>query len=75
MIVGSMSHMCIDGTVRAASDLGFKCTVPEDACACPDVTFGDKTVKADDVHSTVMAALGFAYAQVTTSKNVTSGKE
>lgn len=70
VIVGSMSHMCIDGTVRAAADLGFKCVVPEDACACPDVEFGGKKVKAEDVHATAMGALGFAYAQVTSSGDV-----
>jgi nicotinamidase-related amidase len=71
VIVGAMSHMCIDGTVRAAADLGFKCVVPADACACPDVSFGGRTVSADDVHATAMGALGFAYAQVTSTKDVT----
>ena len=32
-IVGMMTHMCIDATVRAAYDLGFSCTVLHDACA------------------------------------------
>jgi hypothetical protein len=27
VVVGSMSHMCIDGVVRAAADLGYKVTV------------------------------------------------
>lgn len=67
VVVGAMSHMCIDGAVRAAADLGYKCIVPQDACACPDVTFGDKTVAAENVHATIMGALGFAYAKVTTT--------
>ncbi len=33
IIAGAMSHMCIDATTRAAFDLGFSCTVVEDACA------------------------------------------
>jgi nicotinamidase-related amidase len=36
-IVGMMTHMCIDSTVRAASDLGFKVVVVGDACATKDL--------------------------------------
>ena len=64
VIVGAMSHMCIDATTRAAFDLGFKCTVVEDACATRDLVFKDKTVKAEDVHSSFMAALSAPYATV-----------
>ncbi|MED3563816.1 cysteine hydrolase family protein [Bacillus xiapuensis] len=67
IIVGMMSHMCIDATSRAAVDLGFSCTVIEDACTCPDLTFNNKTIKAVDVHSAFMAALGSLYAAIKTS--------
>lgn len=66
-IIGAMSHMCIDATTRAASDLDFKCTVIEDACATMDLEFDGKTVSADQVHATLMAALAFAYAEVKTT--------
>src|SRR5262249_47555900 len=33
VIVGAMSHMCIDATTRAAYDLGLRCTLIHDACA------------------------------------------
>jgi len=56
--------MCIDATVRAAFDLGFNCTVAEDACATRDLTFRGKSVKAADVHAAFMAALAVPYAQV-----------
>lgn len=37
VVVGSMSHMCIDAVVpRAAADLGYKVTVIHDACATRD---------------------------------------
>ncbi len=36
-----MSHMCIDTTVRAAKELGFKCTLIADACADRNLKFGD----------------------------------
>ena len=35
---GMMSHMCIDATVRAAFDIGFTCTVADDACAARNLS-------------------------------------
>ena len=64
VICGAMSHMCIDATVRAAFDLGFKCQVIEDACATRNLEFGGQTIAAEQVHGAFMAALGSAYAQV-----------
>ena len=43
-VVGAMSHMCIDATTRAASDLGYKTTVVHDACATRDLEFRGQTV-------------------------------
>ena len=37
VIVGAMSHMCIDAATRAASDLGYQTTVIADACATRDL--------------------------------------
>src|SRR5690606_17361271 len=37
VIVGAMSHMCVDATTRAAFDAGYQCTVVEDACATRDL--------------------------------------
>lgn len=68
VICGAMSHMCIDATTRAAFDLGFNCTVAEDACATRDLVFNGRTVKAADVHASFMAALTVPYAQVVTAK-------
>ncbi|GHH98617.1 cysteine hydrolase family protein [Neobacillus kokaensis] len=67
IIVGMMSHMCIDATSRAAVDLGFKCTVIEDACTCPDLTFNNKTIDAESVHYAYMAALESLYATIKTT--------
>ncbi|GAA4134921.1 cysteine hydrolase family protein [Aminobacter aganoensis] len=64
VIVGAMSHMCIDATSRAAVDLGFGVTVVSDACATRNLEFGGKTVAASDVHAAYMSALAFAYAEV-----------
>ena len=35
VIVGMMTHMCIDTTVRAAYDLGYECIVGGDCCINP----------------------------------------
>jgi nicotinamidase-related amidase len=64
VVIGAMSHMCIDATSRAAADFGFAVTVVHDACATRDVEFGGKTVQASDVHTAYMSALGWGYGQV-----------
>ena len=64
VVVGSMSHMCIDGITRAAADMGYPVTVVHDACASRDLEFNGVTVPAAHVHAAFMAALGFAYANV-----------
>ncbi len=64
IICGAMSHMCIDATTRAAFDLGFSCTVIEDACAARDLRFKGETIKAAKVHAAFMSALTVPYAAV-----------
>ncbi|MGC5704082.1 cysteine hydrolase [Pseudomonas sp. NFXW11] len=64
VLVGNMSHMCVEGTARAAADLGYGVQVINDACATLDLEFKGQRVPAAQVHNAVMAALAFAYAQV-----------
>ncbi|RMC31619.1 cysteine hydrolase family protein [Paracoccus alkanivorans] len=64
VIVGAMSHMCVDATVRAASDFGYKTTTIFDACATMNLEFGETTIPAAQVHATMMSALAFAYGDV-----------
>jgi nicotinamidase-related amidase len=66
VICGAMSQMCVEGTTRAAADLGYKCQVIHDACATRDQQFGERLIRAADVHGTAMATLGFAFAEVLT---------
>jgi nicotinamidase-related amidase len=63
-VIGAISHMCIDATARAASDLGYKTTIVEDACATRDLEFKGDAVSADKVHAAYMSALAFGYGQV-----------
>lgn len=64
VIVGAMSHMCVDAVVRAAVDMGYSTTVLHDACATLDLSFNGVSVPAAHVHATMMAAFEFGYAQV-----------
>ena len=73
VICGAMSHMCIDATVRAAFDFGFECVVIQDACATRNLEFGGKTIAAEQVHGSFMAALGSAYAKVHTAEAFKTG--
>jgi nicotinamidase-related amidase len=57
VLCGMQTHMCLEGATRAAHDLGFHCTVAADACATRDLTFGETTVKAPDVHVATLATL------------------
>jgi len=71
VIVGAMSHMCIDASTRAAFDLGFSCHVVSDACATRDLSHGGRTIAAADVHAAFMAALGGVYAALVSSRDIT----
>ena len=69
VICGMMTHMCVDATARAASDLGFEVVVAEDACATRDLTFGDTTIPAEHVHKAFLAALK-SYGRVMKSEEI-----
>lgn len=61
-VVGMMTLMCVDATVRAARDMGFEAVVAHDACAARDLDFLGTTVPADHVQAAFLAALGMGYA-------------
>ena len=69
VITGMMTHMCVDATARAASDLGFKVIVAEDACATRDLKYGDTLIPAEHVHKAFLAALK-SYGDVMKSDEV-----
>lgn len=70
VIVGMMSSMCIDSTTRAAQELGFDVTVVSDACAAPDLSFGDQVIPGSIVHASFMAALDGSFAAVVSSADL-----
>lgn len=73
VVVGMMSSMCVDATVRAASDLGYTVTVAHDACAAPDLEFGGALVPGAQVHAAFMAALDGSYAAVVSTEELLAG--
>ncbi|MDO5632975.1 MAG: cysteine hydrolase family protein [Paracoccus sp. (in: a-proteobacteria)] len=73
VIVGAMSHMCIDAATRAAADLGYATTVIHDACATRDLEFQGTVVPAAQVHAAMMSGLAFGYATVTDTGSFAAG--
>lgn len=70
VICGMMSHMCIDTTVRAASDLGYAVTVAQDACTTRELCMNGRVIPANTVHDAFMAALHGSFADVRNSHDI-----
>jgi nicotinamidase-related amidase len=64
IICGMMTHMCVEAATRAAHDFGFDCILIRDACATRDLKYGDKIIKAADVHLSTLSSLDGYYAKV-----------
>ncbi|HTX87849.1 MAG TPA: cysteine hydrolase family protein [Bacteroidales bacterium] len=64
VICGMQTHMCVEATTRAAYDYGFRCIVVQDACATRDLKWGDRVIKAADVHASTLASLQRYYGIV-----------
>lgn len=76
VIIGMQTHMCLEAAVRAAHDFGFECVVVQDACATRDVTFGDKTIEAKEVHYSTLATLKYGgYAKVIDEQEFENNRE
>lgn len=67
VIIGAMSHMCVEATSRAAADFGYPVTVVHDACATMNLEFEGTVVPAAQVHAAAMATLAFGYASIKTT--------
>jgi nicotinamidase-related amidase len=64
VICGMQTHMCVEGAVRAAYDLGFECVLVGDACATRSLEYDDKVIDSADVHSSTLKTLEGGYATV-----------
>lgn len=75
IVVGMMTHMCIDATVRAAVDLGYETTLIEDACATRDLSYDGKVVPAEQVHYAFVGALDGMYAKITSTDDFLAARK
>ncbi len=65
VVAGFMTHLCVSSTVRAALDLGYRCTVVAGACAARDLPDGaGGVVPAAELHRAELAALADRFATV-----------
>jgi nicotinamidase-related amidase len=69
-VVGMMTHMCVDTTVRAANDAGYKVTLIGDACATKALEFDGAKVSAADVQTSYLAAIDGSFAAVVSTSTL-----
>ena len=67
-------HMCVDTTVRAGYDLGYKIVVVSDCCAKKNLKTGERMVKAEDVQMAYMAARKGIFGEVMTVEEYIEGE-
>jgi nicotinamidase-related amidase len=66
VVAGYQTHMCVSSTARAALDLGYRVTIPADACATralPD-PLGGEPISAAAIHRHALAELADRFAIV-----------
>lgn len=64
IVCGMMTHMCVDTTVRAAMDYGYRVKLVADACATMDLELNGENIPADTVHKAFITALDGAFATI-----------
>ena len=64
IVCGMMTHMCVDTTVRAAMDYGYRVKLVANACATMDLVLNGETIPAETVQKAFIAALDGVFATV-----------
>ncbi|MGH9818625.1 MAG: cysteine hydrolase family protein, partial [Pyrinomonadaceae bacterium] len=68
VVIGYMTHMAVDSTVRIALERGFKTTVVGNACAARDLSDGyGNVISAATVHTATLAILRDRFAAIVRS--------
>lgn len=70
VIAGMMTHMCVEATTRAASDMGHQVIVASDACATRDITYQEETIPSRHVHLSTLSTLEGNYGTVLPTEKV-----
>ena len=65
-----MSHSSVSTTVRAAKNLGFRCTLVEDACATRDLPYKGGVLTAEHVQQTEMAIMADNFATLAQTRDL-----
>ncbi len=68
VILGMMTHMCVDATTRAAKDFGYTIDVIGDTCATKNLEVNGISVEAKDVQTSFLSALNYFYSNVKTTE-------
>ena len=69
IVAGMMSHMCIDTSVRAAMDYGYKVKLVGDGCTTMDLKYKDEIIKAETVTKAIIASLDGMFAEIVSYKD------
>jgi nicotinamidase-related amidase len=70
IVCGFMSHSSVSTTVRAAKNLGFRCTLVEDACATRDLPYKGGVLTAEHVQQTEMAIMADNFATLAQTRDL-----
>ena len=70
IVCGFMSHSSVSTTVRAAKNLGFRCTLVEDACATRDLPFKGGVLSAERVQEAEMAIMADNFATLAKTQDL-----
>lgn len=75
VICGMMTHMCIDTSVRAAFELGYKVKLIADATATRALRYDNEAVSASNVQKAFLAALHGVFSEVVTTDSWLAAQE
>ncbi len=64
IVCGMMTHMCVDTTVRAAMDYGYKIDLAADACATRNLELQGEIIPAETIQKVFIAALARGFANI-----------
>lgn len=64
VVVGAMTHLCVDTTVRAAVEYGYTSELLHDCTATRELEFGGIKASAESTKVSYMAALGMGFCKI-----------
>ena len=71
VVFGITTDQCVSTSVRVGANLGWKCTLVEDACDCFELPLPQSGyLSARDIHRAHVATLAFEFCSVTTTSEL-----